>query len=79
MLIALLLFLGGGLVGLYSHALIAFGLSALVLALSIAAWVIRGETTSVGVLVLFAHLTALQAGYLAGAYLGTHARPDDPE
>jgi hypothetical protein len=31
--------------------------------------VVRGELTLAGILVLFAHLAALQAGYLLGAYL----------
>lgn len=69
MLVALILFLGGAAVGLYSHVMFAFGLSGVVLALSLVAWVIRGELTLAGILVLFAHLAALQAGYLLGAYL----------
>ncbi|WP_264048147.1 hypothetical protein [Methylobacterium flocculans] len=76
MLIALILFVGGGLIGFYSHVLIAFGLSALVLLLSATVWVIRAEVSVVGVLVFFAHLTALQAGYLVGAYLRMRASPD---
>jgi hypothetical protein len=69
MLVALILFLGGMVVGLWSRVMLAFGLSGVVLALSVLAWMIRGEVSLVGVLVLFAHLAALQAGYLLGAYL----------
>lgn len=68
MLVALILFLGGAVVGVYSRVMLAFGLSGVVLALSVAAWVIRAEVSPAGILVLFAHLAALQAGYLAGAY-----------
>jgi hypothetical protein len=71
MLVALILFLGGAVIGLYSRVMIAFGLSGVVLVLSLLAWMIRAELSLVGVLVLFAHLTALQAGYLLGAYLRT--------
>lgn len=69
MLIALILFLGGAAVGLWSRVMLAFGLSGVVLALTILGWIIRGDLSAIRVLVLFAHLTALQAGYLVGAYL----------
>ncbi|MCJ2033430.1 hypothetical protein [Methylobacterium sp. J-068] len=71
MIVALILLLGGVVVGLSSRVMLAFGLSGIVLALSILSWMIRAEVSALRVLVLFAHLAALQAGYLLGAYLRT--------
>ncbi|MCK2055524.1 hypothetical protein [Methylobacterium sp. 37f] len=68
MLVALILFLGSLAVGLAGSIRLIFGISAVVLALSGLVWLARGEVGVVGALVLFAHLTALQAGYLTGAY-----------
>ncbi|KQP29720.1 hypothetical protein ASF49_16365 [Methylobacterium sp. Leaf104] len=69
MLVALILFLSGIAVGLTCRATVAVGLSALVVALSGMVWIARWDVSVVSLLVLFAHLTAVQAGYLLGAYL----------
>lgn len=76
MLIALLLFVSAIAVGFYSRVMTAVGLSGLVAVLSVVVWIARGDASAVGGLVLLAHLSALQAGYLLGAYL--RVRADDP-
>lgn len=73
MLVALILFLSGFAVGLYGRVLAILALSGLVGILSVVVWTGRGDLSVVGVLVLFGHLAALQAGYLLGAYLRVRA------
>jgi len=76
MLVALILFVSGIAVGFYSRVMTAIGLSCLVVILSVAVRIARGDASAIGGLVLLAHLSALQAGYVLGAYL--RARSDDP-
>jgi hypothetical protein len=47
-----------------------------VVVLSVVVWIARGDASGIGGLVLLAHLSALQSGYLLGAYL--RVRADDP-
>ncbi|KQP67365.1 hypothetical protein ASF41_06065 [Methylobacterium sp. Leaf111] len=76
MLIALLLVVGGIAIGFCSRVMTAVGLSGLVVVLSVVVWIARGDASGIGGLVLLAHLSALQSGYLLGAYL--RVRTDDP-
>jgi hypothetical protein len=75
MLVALILFLSGIALGLTVRVLVALGTSVLVFAFSVVVWTARGDVSLLGLLVLLAHLTALQAGYLLGAIL--RVRGDD--
>lgn len=69
MITSFLLSIFGIIVGLYYRAVQLLVVTCLVILVSVSVWLVRREMELLKLLVLFAYLTALQAGYLVGIYV----------
>ena len=69
MLVAATLFVSGAVAGLYFRVMLIFLASVFVVIASNAVWIYRQDWSWLKLLILFAYLTALQAGYLVGIYV----------